>query len=58
MQQKVDGVDESLSLSLSVSSRKELSPGRVLVAGGLAGMMNWGWGIAPDVLKSRFQTGQ
>jgi solute carrier family 25 carnitine/acylcarnitine transporter 20/29 len=37
-------------------SRKELSPGRVLMAGGVAGMANWGWAIAPDVLKSRFQT--
>ena len=27
------------------------------MAGGVAGMANWGWAIAPDVLKSRFQTG-
>ena len=38
-------------------SRKDLSPGRVLLAGGVAGMANWGWAIGPDVLKSRFQTG-
>ncbi|CAI8006704.1 Mitochondrial carnitine/acylcarnitine carrier protein [Geodia barretti] len=37
-------------------SRKDLSPGRVLLAGGVAGMANWGWAIGPDVLKSRFQT--
>ena len=28
------------------------------MAGGVAGMANWGWAIGPDVLKSRFQTGQ
>ena len=30
---------------------------RTLVAGGIAGMFNWGIAIAPDVLKSRLQTG-
>lgn len=30
----------------------------MLVAGGLAGMANWAWAIGPDVLKSRYQTGQ
>ena len=29
----------------------------MLVAGGVAGMLNWGIAICPDVLKSRFQTG-
>jgi len=34
----------------------ELSVASVLVAGGIAGMLNWGIAICPDVLKSRFQT--
>lgn len=34
----------------------ELSIASVLVAGGVAGMLNWGVAICPDVLKSRFQT--
>ncbi len=38
-------------------SRYDLSPSRVVVAGGLAGMANWAWSIPPDTLKSRFQTG-
>ena len=29
----------------------------MLVAGGVAGMLNWGIAICPDVFKSRFQTG-
>ena len=37
-------------------STSDLGPGRVLVAGGLAGMANWAVGIAPDTLKSRLQT--
>ena len=48
-----------LSLSLPPSlSRQDLSPGRVLLAGGSAGMANWAVAIAPDTLKSRLQTGQ
>ncbi|XP_018022069.1 mitochondrial carnitine/acylcarnitine carrier protein-like, partial [Hyalella azteca] len=35
----------------------QLSPLRTVVAGGLAGMLNWCVAIAPDVLKSRLQTG-
>ncbi|XP_066989590.1 mitochondrial carnitine/acylcarnitine carrier protein-like isoform X2 [Macrobrachium rosenbergii] len=34
----------------------DLSPLRVIVAGGLAGMFNWLVAIGPDVLKSRLQT--
>lgn len=37
-------------------SRDELSPGRILVAGGSAGVANWVVAIAPDTLKSRLQT--
>lgn len=29
---------------------------QVLVAGGMAGWANWAWGIAPDVVKTRYQT--
>eukprot|EP00116_Pleurobrachia_bachei_P015591 sb/3475853/ len=29
---------------------------QVLVAGGFAGWANWAWGIAPDVVKTRYQT--
>lgn len=34
----------------------ELSIGSVLVAGGVAGILNWAVAIPPDVLKSKFQT--
>jgi len=37
-------------------SRSDLSPGRTIVAGGMAGIFNWMVAIAPDVLKSRLQT--
>lgn len=36
--------------------RTQLSPLKTLVAGGVAGMANWGYAIMPDVLKSRLQT--
>lgn len=36
----------------------DLSPLRTVVAGGFAGMFNWLVAIAPDVLKSRLQTGE
>ena len=39
-------------------AEKQLSPLRTVVAGGLAGMLNWVVAIAPDVLKSRLQTGK
>ena len=35
----------------------DLSFFHVLVAGGFAGWANWAWGIAPDVVKTRYQTG-
>ncbi|XP_064605584.1 mitochondrial carnitine/acylcarnitine carrier protein-like [Liolophura sinensis] len=37
-------------------NRNDLSPLRILVAGGTAGILNWMVAIPPDVLKSRFQT--
>ncbi|ESO88885.1 hypothetical protein LOTGIDRAFT_234443 [Lottia gigantea] len=37
-------------------SRSDLSVGRTLVAGGVAGIFNWAVAIPPDVLKSRYQT--
>ena len=39
-------------------SRSDLGPMRTLLAGGVAGMLNWAVAIAPDVLKSRLQTGE
>ena len=36
-------------------TRADLSPGRTLLAGGMAGVMNWVVAIPPDVLKSRLQ---
>ena len=39
-------------------SRKDLSPLRIVVAGGFAGVFNWLVAIPPDVLKSRLQTGK
>lgn len=41
-----------------VCSVSELSVPRILVAGGIAGIFNWVVAIPPDVLKSRFQTGE
>ncbi|WAR25342.1 MCAT-like protein [Mya arenaria] len=38
------------------SDRSELSVGRTLFAGGMAGIFNWTVAIGPDVLKSRLQT--
>ena len=37
-------------------SRSDLSAGRTLFAGGMAGIFNWCVAIPPDVLKSRLQT--
>eukprot|EP00731_Ephydatia_muelleri_P024977 Em0017g60a len=39
-------------------SRKDLNPVYVMAAGGLAGVVNWCYGIVPDTLKSRIQTVQ
>jgi solute carrier family 25 carnitine/acylcarnitine transporter 20/29 len=44
------------SLTPEGRSRNELSAPRVLFAGGMAGVLNWMVGIAPDTLKSRLQT--
>lgn len=41
-----------------VRSVSELSVPRILAAGGVAGIFNWVVAIPPDVLKSRFQTGE
>ena len=38
-------------------SRDEVTPGHVLLAGGTAGVVLWTYAIAPDTLKSRYQTG-
>lgn len=38
--------------------RSQLSMGRTLFAGGMAGIFNWMVAIPPDVLKSRLQTGR
>ena len=37
-------------------SRADLSPARILFAGGSAGILNWMVAIGPDTLKSRYQT--
>jgi len=44
------------SLTPEGKSRDDLSPLRILAAGGSAGILNWCVAIAPDTLKSRFQT--
>ena len=38
--------------------RSQLSIGRTIFAGGMAGIFNWIVAIPPDVLKSRLQTGK
>ena len=38
-------------------SRKDLNPLYVICAGGIAGVLDWGYSIVPDTLKSRIQTG-
>ena len=45
------------SLPHTSHSHEELSLPRTLIAGGVTGMANWTYAIAPDTLKSRFQTG-
>lgn len=40
---------------LSVS---QLSTPKILLAGGIAGILNWTIALPPDVLKSNFQTGK
>ncbi|XP_045126028.1 mitochondrial carnitine/acylcarnitine carrier protein-like isoform X2 [Portunus trituberculatus] len=48
---------EWLKRSLAPAGKEgELSPLRTVVAGGIAGMLNWLVAIGPDVLKSRLQT--
>ncbi|CAJ0579800.1 unnamed protein product, partial [Mesorhabditis spiculigera] len=49
-------VYEFLKKSFSGDTDKKLSPGAVLLAGGLAGIANWSVCIPADVLKSRLQT--
>jgi len=44
------------SLTPEGKSRADMSPWRILVAGGSAGILNWIVAIGPDTLKSRFQT--
>ncbi len=43
---------------LAGAERKQMSPAKVMLAGGLAGIANWMVAIMPDVLKSRLQTGK
>ena len=38
--------------------RNQLSVGKTLFAGGMAGIFNWMVALPPDVLKSRLQTGK
>ena len=38
-------------------STEQLSPLKILLAGGIAGVLNWSIAIGPDTLKSRLQTG-
>ena len=38
--------------------RSDLSIGKTIFAGGMAGVFNWIIGIGPDVMKSRLQTGK
>lgn len=44
------------SLTPPGEDRANLSPLRILLAGGSAGILNWIVAIGPDTLKSRFQT--
>ncbi|XP_036386555.1 mitochondrial carnitine/acylcarnitine carrier protein [Megalops cyprinoides] len=44
------------SLTPEGQSVKELSTPRILLAGGMAGILNWVVALPPDVLKSNFQT--
>lgn len=54
--------DGNASLSIFLlhvlNSVSDLSVPRILFAGGMAGIFNWAVGIPPDVLKSRYQTGE
>lgn len=47
-----------IATPMFVFSRSQLSVGRTLFAGGMAGIFNWVVAIGPDVLKSRLQTGR
>lgn len=49
---------EYLKRAMNPSNSTALSPLQTLLAGGIAGILNWGAAIAPDVLKSRLQTGE
>ena len=46
---------EWLKTALATREGEPLGPGRLLVAGGLAGMANWAVAIPADVIKSRIQ---
>jgi solute carrier family 25 (mitochondrial carnitine/acylcarnitine transporter), member 20/29 len=47
---------EVIKRALMPKDSNELSAVNVVVAGGLAGMINWFIAIPPDVIKSRIQT--
>lgn len=50
-----NNISLSFSFLLPYTSRNQLSPIRIMFAGGMGGIANWIVAIAPDVLKSRFQ---
>ena len=52
------GFYEFLKKQFREEGSDKLSPMATLCAGGFAGMANWSVAIAPDVLKSRLQTGK
>ena len=45
-------------MSLCLHSVSQLSTPKILLAGGIAGILNWTIALPPDVLKSNFQTGE
>ncbi|KAF5401538.1 Solute carrier family 25 member 20 [Paragonimus heterotremus] len=49
-------VPSKLFLFVSHSNSDQLSVGKTLFAGGVAGIFNWLVAIPPDVLKSRYQS--
>ena len=48
---------EKLKKFLTPANSTALSPWQTLMAGGIAGILNWAVAIPADVMKSRIQTG-
>ena len=46
------------STSVCFPSVSQLSTPKIILAGGVAGILNWTIALPPDVLKSNFQTGE